>query len=500
MTLRQQVLHGVSWNFASRLSSQFFQVAFSVVLARMLSPREFGVVGMLLVFTGFAQALADGGLSSALIYRQDATDIHQSTVFWMQTAAGAALSLLFYASAPAIAAFYGIALLEPLSRLMAWTFIIQALGLVQSALLMKQFRFKVVAAATLGSTLFSGAVAVLLARLGYGVWALAWQGLIAMSAMTILLWLLSGWRPRFLFNRTAAREMGGYGIYLLGYGSLNYWLRNGTNLLIGKAIGAHGLGIFSRAYTLMLLPLNNVSAVFGQVLFPALVRVQNDVPRFRQHYMMATRLIALVTFPMMVGVAALAEPLILMLLGRKWAEVIPILQILSFVGLFQSIIHPTGSVFNALGKTKMLFHLTIILAAALLLIMIPALRLGIVGITYAYAGWTLLAGCLNLHFVGRYMETSAWAILASVAQTAAIAGIMGVAVLAIDRGPAHDWPFAARLGTGLLVGVGTYGALCAILRNEAFTDCIRLVSDRFGLGANPRWAKMMLHMPARAKK
>ncbi|HEY0267329.1 MAG TPA: MOP flippase family protein [Rhizomicrobium sp.] len=489
MTLRQQVLHGVSWNFASRLGSQFFQVAFSVVLARLLSPREFGVVGMLLVFTGFAQALADGGLSSALIYRQDATEVHQSTVFWMQVGAGAVLSLLFYCGAPAIAAFYGIPLLEPLSRLVAWTFIIQALGLVQSALLMKQFRFKAVAAATLGSTVLSGVAAVLLAKSGYGIWALAWQGLVSISAMTILLWLLSEWRPRFVFDRAAARDMGSYGIYLLGYGSLNYWLRNGTNLLIGKAIGAHGLGIFSRAYTLMLLPLNNVSAVFGQVLFPALVQVQNDMPRFRQHYMMATRLIALVTFPLMVGVAALAEPLILLLLGRKWAEVIPILQILSFVGLFQSIIHPTGSAYNALGKTKALFHLTVLLTAALLLIMVPALRLGIVGVTYAYAAWTLLAGYLNLRLVGRYMETSAWTILASLAQIAAIAGVMGLMVFAVDSGPAHDWPFAARLVVGFLVGVSTYVALCVTLRNGAFADFTRLVSDRFGLGASPRWAK-----------
>lgn len=183
MTLRQQVLHGVSWNFTSRLGSPG---RFSVVLARLLSPKEFGVIGMLLVFTGFAQALADGGLSSALIYRQDATEIHQSTVFWMQVAAGAFLSLLFYCAAPAIAAFYEIPLLEPLSRLTAWTFIVQALGLVQSALLMKQFRFKAVAAATLGSTALSGVVAILLANWGYGVWALAWQGLISISAMTEL--------------------------------------------------------------------------------------------------------------------------------------------------------------------------------------------------------------------------------------------------------------------------------------------------------------------------
>lgn len=489
MTLRQQVLHGVSWNFAARLGSQFFQVAFSIALARLLSPGEFGVIGMLLVFTGFAQALADGGLSSALIYRQNIDDMHRSTVFWLQVATGTCLSLIFYCGASTIAEFYHLPLLKPLSQLMAWTFILQALGLVHSALLMKQFRFKAIAIATLGSTILAGVAAILLARLGYGVWALAWQCLISTFVLTVLLWLLSGWRPRLAFNLTAARDLGGYGIYLLGYGSLNYWLRNGTNLLVGKAIGAHGLGIFSRAYTLMLLPLNNVSTVFGQVLFPALAQLQNDIPRFRDHYMKATRLIALVTFPLMVGIAALAEPLILLLLGPKWAEVIPILRILSFVGLFQSIIHPAGSVYTALGKTRTMFLLSIALGMAFLVIMLPALRLGILGITYAYAGWTLLAGLLNLHLVGRYMGSSTHAILASLAQITLIAATMGLFVAMIDNGPVHAWSFLARLVVGFLTGTSSYIMLCVIFRNEAFIDFVRLIAGRLRIQAALRWAR-----------
>ena len=403
MTLRQQVFRGISWNLTSRIGSQFFQLAFSIALARLLTPNEFGIIGMLLVFTGFAQALADGGLSSALIYHQDSTEIHQSTVFWMQVAAGTSLSLLFYCGAPYIAAFYGFPVLEPLSRLVSATFIIQALGLVHNALLMKAFRFKAVAAATLGATAISGVAAILLAKRGYGVWALAWQGLISTAAMTALLWLLSGWRPRAVFDRAAAKDLGNYGVYLLGYGSLNYWLRNGANLLIGKAIGAHALGIFARSYTLMLLPLNNVSNVFSQVMFPALAKVQKDIPRFRHHYLMATRLIALITFPLMMGAAALSEPLILLLLGAKWVEVVPIFRILCFVGMFQSIIQPAGSVYTALGKTKSMFHLTMVLVVAFVIVMIPGVRFGLFGVTYAYSARRLLSGLLNLRLIGRYM-------------------------------------------------------------------------------------------------
>jgi O-antigen/teichoic acid export membrane protein len=482
MTLRQQVIHGLSWNFVSRLGSQLFQSAFSIVLARLLSPREFGIVGMLLVFTGFAQALADGGLSSALIHRQDATNVHRSTVFWMQLCAGTILSAVFFLSAPAIAAFYGIPALKPLSRMLSCVFFIQALGLVHNSLLMKEFRFKALAAATIGATLVSGIVAIALAEAGYGVWALAWQILIMASMTTLLLWLQSGWRPSLVFDPRAATDLGSYGIYLLGHGSLNYWLRNGANLLIGKAIGAQSLGIFSRAFTLMLLPLNNVSAVFGQVMFPALAREQHDIPRFRQHYLLATRLIALLTFPVMVGVAVLADPLILLLLGPKWIAVIPILRILALVGLFQSIISPVGWVFTALGETKAQFHLSILLAFLFAAFMAGGLHFGVIGVTYGYAGWALVTGILNLRLIGQYIQSSAPAILLSVLPIAVAAGAMGVLVYVLDAGPIHDWPFAGRLAAGFLAGSTFYAAFCAISRNETFAEFVRLLSQRFGWG------------------
>jgi len=490
MNLRQQVFHGLSWNFVSRLGSQFFQLAFSIVLARLLTPQEFGIIGMLLVFTGFAQALADGGLSSALIYRQDDNEAQRSTVFWIQVATGTILSLVFYCGAGLIANFYGLGILKPMSRLLAFVFIVQALGLVHNALLMKEFRFKAVAAATLGATAVSGVAAILLALKGYGVWALAWQSLISNCMLTLLLWIMSGWRPKLVFDFVAARQLGGYGLYLLGYGSLNYWLRNGSNLIIGKIIGAHALGIFARSYTLMLLPLNNVSAVFGQVMFPALARVQNNMPRFRQHYLTATRLIALITFPLMAGVAALSEPLILLLLGRKWAEVIPILQILSFVGMFQSIIHPTGSVYTALGKTKPLFYVSVLLLAAFVLIMIPGVRFGLLGVTWAYAVWTVFAGLLNLWMVGRYMESSAGTILANVAPTAVIACLMGALVYALDARPANDWSLAMRLLAGFATGTSSYVLLCIVTRNEGFAEIVALMSERFGLNMFAPWVRL----------
>ena len=274
------------------------------MLARLLTPEEFGVVGMLLVFTGFAQVLTDGGLNSALIYKQEITERHRSTVFWIQSQLAQHFLLSFFWAAPMIAAFYSFPLLTPLSRLVACVFLIQAIGLTHYALLTKEFRFRALAAISFGSTILSGTVAVVVAWYGYGIWALVWQLLVAAAVATCLLWIISSWRPRLIFDGRAAMELGRYGIYLIGHGSINYWLRNGDNLLIGKFLGARDLGIYSRAYSLMLLPINNISGVVGQVMFPALAQLENEQSHFISLYLKATRLIALVSFPMMVGVAA----------------------------------------------------------------------------------------------------------------------------------------------------------------------------------------------------
>jgi O-antigen/teichoic acid export membrane protein len=481
MTLRQHVLQGLSWSFISRLGSQLFQLVFSIALARLLSPVEFGLIGMLLAFTGFAQALADGGLCSALIYHRDISEVHKSTAFWTQVAAGAALSLLFYLGAPWIAEFYNAPLLYDLSRFLACIFVIQAAGLVHNALLMREFRFKAIAGVTISATLLSGAVAITLAMRGFGVWALAWQVLVSTGATTLLLWLQSDWRPHFLFDGKIAKELWRYGIYLLGHSSLNYWMRNGASLLIGKAVGAHALGIFTRAYTLMLLPLNNISAVLGQVMFPALARVQDDIPRFRQHYLTATRLIALVSFPLMVGVAVLSQPLILLLLGPRWAEVIPILQILSFVGMFQSIIFPVGWVFTALGKTRDQFLLSMMLLVLFVIAMAIGIRFGLSGVIYAYCIWTLMSGWLNLRLIQTYIMLSPMTILMSIAQITLIAGTMGVLVRFVDIGVAQQWPYAVRLVTGFLTGLISYVGLCLLMRNDTFEELARLTFERLQL-------------------
>lgn len=478
MSLTARIARGLSWSLASRICTQGFQFVFSIVLARLLTPADFGVVGMLFVITGFAQAVSDAGLSSALIYDQESDEARFSTVFWLQLCAGAGICAIFVIAAPFIAQFYEMPLLKPFAEITALIFVIQALGQSHSAMLSKELRFKELAIVTVTATLLYGISSVLLAVKGYGIWSLVWPGLISSAVSTTLLWSLTRWRPRFTFDRSAAKALGRYGIYLLGHTSINYWLRNGDKLVIGRVLGAHDLGIYTRAYSLMLLPLNNIGAVLGQVMFPELAKLQADLPRFKSYYLSAIRLIALIMFPLMIGIAALCEPLILLLLGPQWKEVVPVLQVLSLVAILQSIVFPVGWIFTGLGKTKEQFQLSLLLGVLFVLTIGTGIWFGIMGVVYAYTVWTLLSAWLNLRLAGSFIRLPLSEILRGIAGTLVMAILMGAIVLSLDRGLLLGAPNYLRVGFGFATGFSSYLALCILTKDKVFAQFTRLVLQR----------------------
>lgn len=456
-----------------RMGAQVVQLGFTVVLARTLSPREFGAIGMLVVFTGFAQLLADSGLGSALIHKEKLTEQHRVTAFWMQLVVGLFLSATFMLAAPLFARFYNLPLLKSMTRLVSVVFAIQAAGQTHYALLAREFRFQRVAVANISATVVSGTIAVALALNGYGVWALVWQMIAFAAANAVLYTLFSEWRLHFGFERAAALELGRYAIYVLGFNSLNYWARNGDNLTIGKVLGSPALGIYSRAYNLMLLPITNVSSVLGQVFFPALSRLQNDLLRFRQVYLSAIQMIALFTFPLMAGMSVLSRPLIDVLFGAQWVAMVPLLKVLSLIGLVQSIVNPVGWIFNSLGKTKIQFQISAFLLLAFATAILIGIRHGLLGVVYAYALWAVLSSGTALHFAGRLIHLSIGDVVRGLSRILGMTAVMAIFVYCVDNELARLVTSALRLVLGSLIGAGAYLALCVALRDETFASLRR---------------------------
>ena len=288
--LQTHTVTGVLWAGGARVGQQMLQFGVTIVLARLLGPSDFGLFAMIAVFAGFASLLVDFGLSAALVQRKAVEERHLSTAFWMNLAAGAALTALMAAAAPAIAAFYGEPRLLTLTLVLSCNFLLASPVIVQAAILYRSMNFRRLAAIETFAAVVAGGLAIAAAVYGLGVWSLAVQVLGREPTVRLVaLWLVTSWRPSFRVDRQAARELWGYSSHLAGFSTLNYWTRNLDNLLVGRFVGPYGLGIYSRAYSTMMLPLTPGLAVVSRVMFPALARIQDDHGRVKRAYLRVGR-------------------------------------------------------------------------------------------------------------------------------------------------------------------------------------------------------------------
>ena len=405
-SLRERVIIGIGWTTLNRISQQGLKFAISVLLARLLTPEAFGLVGMIVVFTGFASLFADAGFGAALVQREEIEERHLSSVFWLQAGLGILLTLMLAAIAPLVAQFYGEPVLEVLTMFVAIQFTIESLGTVQTALFRRKMDFKKITIVKLVATVVSGGVAIDLALLDYGVWSLVWQTVLNTTADVAAVWILSSWYPQFLFRRSAIRELLSYSGNLLGFNAINYWTRNSDDLLIGRYVGSAGLGIYNRAYETMMLPIYLIRGIIGEVMFPTLSRLQKDVDHVRRVYLRATRTIGFISIPMMCGLMVVAESFVLALFGPKWEAVVPVLRVLCLIGIKQPVSSTTGWIFKSQGRTDQMFYWNLVVSTATVLSFIVGVQWGVLGVAIAF---TIRGYLLHYHGIvipGRLIDLS----------------------------------------------------------------------------------------------
>jgi O-antigen/teichoic acid export membrane protein len=384
--LAGKTISSLGWSLAAQLFRQGFQFLVSAFLARLLTPRDFGLIAMVAVFSGFAALFNDLGFGPALVQRQNIEDRHYCSVFWLNVVIGIVLAGILYVSSPLIARFYREPRLIPIMMFTCLCFPINAMGLVQMASLTRQMNFRSLGLIDFGNVTISGIVAIVLARRGFGVWSLVCQMLCLAVFGVVGLWYASAWRPSLSFDRTAIRELLGFSSNLTGFTAINYWYRNGDNLLVGSFFGSAALGIYARAYNLMLMPVNQITNVVSKVMFPVLSRLQDDKVRVRSIYLRSIAIIALVTFPLMLGLLAVADHFILAVYGAGWIGAIPILRIFCVLGMVQSVSSPVGWIYQSQGRTDWMFRWGVICAVLSIGAMVAGMFLGSV---------TAIAACLT---------------------------------------------------------------------------------------------------------
>ncbi len=384
MDLKSKVKKSLMWTFGDQIVTQIVFVLFGIFLARILSPSVFGVVGMVTMFTNFAALFIDMGFGVALIQKKEADNEHFSSVFWLNLGIGCFLYGLFFFMAPLFSIFFHQPQLTILVRVICLSFIISSLTSVQSNLLVRELKFKQKVLFNWISVILGYTVAFLLALKGFGVWAVVWMTIVTASSNSLLYWISSDWRPSFLFNRNKIKELSKFGFNVLGDTSVNYWSRNFDNFIIGRMLGSTQLGLYTRAYSLMLLPLRNISSVITKVMFPAFSKKQDDVASIKRHYLQIIKYIALVTFPAMIGLSLVSKEFVLLFFGKNWTGMIPVLAILSLVGAVQSIFSLNGMIYNSLGKAHIAFKVSILVNVVLIIAFTIGVNFGIEGMAWSY--------------------------------------------------------------------------------------------------------------------
>lgn len=359
-THKQKSLTGLRWSLIDQVLNQVFTLLTALILMRLIGPEQFGLIRMVTVFSNFLNVFKDFGLGSSLIQKKSINKVDRDTIFWVSVVIGVFLTILLVALSPLISSFYNENALTQLALVISPIFVIQTLSSTHQAIAKKELNFKSLFFANFSGIISGVVVALLLAFNGYGVWALVFQQLTNSLIRSLILWITIDYKPGFDFSKSVLKSHFNFSFPLVGQKSVDYWGRNADNFFIGRFLGSEALGIYSRAYGVMLIPVNRISRVLSNVLFPSLSLIQDDNKKLTEIFLKSTRLMAFITLPLMAMLFIGAEGLVLGLLGHEWKDLIFILRIFSFVGAFQAIGSLKHNVFLAKGRTLLQFKFSLV--------------------------------------------------------------------------------------------------------------------------------------------
>jgi len=412
------------------------QLGSTMVLARLLTPGDFGLIAMVTAITGFVAMFKDAGLSMATVQRREVTHAQVSTLFWINVALSVGVMLVVAGLAPLVARFYSEPRLVGVTLALAGVMLLGGFTVQHQALLRRQMRFKALAVVEIASMAAGIAVAITMAALGFGYWSLVGMTAGAAAANAVLVWALCDWRPGLPRRGSGVGAMLRFGGGLTGFSFLNYFTRNADNVIVGFALGSGPLGIYSKAYNLLMLPIRQINAPVASVMLPALSRLQDRPERYRRAYLRALGAIAMAGMPIVVFAFVLADELVAVLLGPGWERAATVFRLLAPAALFGTVNVAPGWLCQSLGRAGTQVRWAMFAAPVTILGFLVGVRWGIAGVAVAFsATW-----CLGLYvFI-------AMACRGSPVSQRDVAGAIGPQVTASLA--------AAAAGTGLLLAVG----------------------------------------------
>ena len=390
ISLKQQTFVGVIWSSIERFSVQGIQFILSLIIARELHPSDYGLIAMLTIFMAIANCFVNSGFSSALIQKQNRTNIDYSTVFYFNIVVGIIMYIILLISAPTIASFYKQPILKEIITWVGLNIIISSFSTVQNAILAINLNFRKLTIISLTSVTISGVIAIYMAFNNYGVWTLVVQGLLNGCINVILLWINTKWHPQFVFSKSSFNELFSFGSKLLISSLLHTIYTNLYTLIIGKVYQPQELGLYSKACSLSQYPSTNITGILNRVLFPVLCRIQNNNDALTDKFYLSIRMTAFIVFPLMIGLAAISEPFIRLVLTDKWISIVPFLQILCFAYMWDPIMNMTANLLNVKHRSDYTLKAEIIKKLLAIVILFTTLPFGIKVMCWGLLFYSLL--------------------------------------------------------------------------------------------------------------
>ena len=463
------------WTGFDRVGTQAMQFVIGIIIARILMPSDYGIIGMLGIFMAIAATFMDSGFSSALIQKKGKKPQDYSTAFYFNLAVSALFYAILYICAPAIARFYEQPLLTDVLRVYALTLIVNALSTVQTARLSIELNFRLQAAASVASTLLSGVLGIWMAYSGFGVWALVYQSIASSSVKAVVLWLMSGWKPSMSFSVESFKGLFSYGSRILASNIINTVYDNIYTIIIGKIFTPAQVGYYNRANQFAQAPSSTISGTVLKVNFPVLAKLQDDDEALLKAYRQFLRMAIYILYPFLFGLAVVAEPLIAVILGEKWLPAVPYLRILCLGFLFAPLTDINLNLLYVKGRTDLVLKLELIKKPVAFLILAAFCPFGILWLCASRALYSIVAFCINCHYTKKLLGYGIWPQVKEILPILLYCILMSaivLVVLAMAQNP------VVQCTAGIIAGIVSYTGVSVAFREETFSKILGIIKGR----------------------
>ena len=475
-SLKGKTVKGVAWSGIDNLAQFGVTFLVSIVLARLLSPDDYGLIGIITIFTAVCTVIINGGFTTALIRKKDATDDDYNTAFIVNLVLSLLLYAVIFLCSPLIADFFRREELVALTQVSSLGMVVGALALVQQTRLTKRIDFKTQAKITLVASVCSGVVGITMAVIGFGVWALVGQTLSSQMLRTVLLWFYNKWVPQFKFSKTSFHELFGFGWKMMLSGLLDTVWKELYQVVVGKFYTPATLGQYTRAKQFSSLFSSNLTSVIQRVTYPVLSNIQDDKERMVSAYRRIIKVTMFVTAICMFFLGAISEPLLYCLIGPKWHEAAVYLPLICITGSTYPLHAINLNMLQVQGRSDLFLGLEVIKKIIGIAPLSVCIFYGILPMLYTGFLTTVIAYFLNSYYSGKFLGYSSWMQIKDIAPSYGLAALVALSVFFLKYLPVSYWivlPIQIILGCAVLLCV------CQMTKMEEYMELKRMVEPYF---------------------